>query len=53
MRNLKIITFSLFCLTMVVLAVASLLDNLTGQPGTSEAVYHSVPFAAMWGVLTV
>ena len=38
---------------MVVLAVASLLDNLTGETGTSEAVYHSAPFAVMWGVLAV
>lgn len=38
---------------MVVLAVASLLDNLTGEPGTSETVYHSAPFAVMWGVLAV
>ncbi len=53
MRKLKIITFAIFCFAMVVLAVTSLLDNLTGKPGTSEAVYHSVPFAAMWGVLAV
>ncbi len=53
MRILKRITFALFCLVMVVLAVASLLDNLTGIQGSSEAVYHSVPFAAMWGVLAV
>ena len=53
MRKFKNIIFALFCLAMVVLAVASLLDNLTGKPGTSEAVYHSAPFAAMWGVLAV
>lgn len=53
MRKLKITTFTIFCLAMVVLAVASLLDNLTGEPGTSEMVYHSAPFAAMWGVLAV
>lgn len=53
MQKLKITTFSLFCLVMVVLAIASLLDNVTGEPGTSEAVYHSAPFAAMWGVLAV
>lgn len=53
MRKLKIVTFTIFCLAMVVLAVASVLDNLTGEPGTSEAVYHSAPFAVMWGVLTV
>ncbi len=53
MRKLKIFTFTLFCLVMVVLAVASLLDNLTGIPGTSETVYHSVSFAAMWGILVV
>lgn len=38
---------------MLVLAIASLLDNLTGEPRTSESVYHSIPFAAMWSVLTV
>ncbi len=53
MHKLKNITFTIFCLAMVVLAVASLLDNLTGEPGTSETVYHSAPFAAMWGVLAV
>lgn len=53
MRKLKNITFALFCLAMVVLAIASLLDNLTGEPGTSEAVYHSAPFAVMWGVLAL
>lgn len=53
MRKFKNIVFALFCLAMVVLAVASLLDNVTGVPGTSEAVYHSAPFAAMWGVLAV
>lgn len=53
MRKLKITTFTIFCLAMVVLAIASLLDNLTGEPGTSEMVYHSAPFAAMWGVLAV
>ena len=53
MRKLKNFTFTIFCLAMVVLAVASLLDNMTGEPGTSEAVYHSAPFAAMWGVLAV
>ena len=51
MRKFKNIIFALFCLAMVVLAVASLLDNVTGEPGTSEAVYHSAPFAVMWGVL--
>ncbi len=53
MRKFKNIIFALFCLAMVVLAVASLLDNLTGEPGTSETVYHSAPFAVMWGVLAV
>lgn len=53
MQLLKRITFTLFCIAMLVLAMASLLDNLTGEPGTSETVYHSIPFAAMWGVLTV
>lgn len=53
MRKFKNIIFALFCLAMVVLAVASLLDNLTGEPGTSETVYHSAPFAVMWGVLVV
>ena len=53
MSKIKNITFALFCLIMVVLAVVSLLDNLTGEPGTSEVVYHSVPFAVMWGVLAV
>ena len=53
MRKLKISTFTIFCLVMVVLAVASLLDNMTGELGTSEAVYHSTPFAVMWGVLVV
>lgn len=53
MRKFKNIIFALFCLAMVVLAVASLLDNLTGVPGTSETVYHSAPFAVMWGVLAV
>ena len=53
MRKFKNIIFALFCLAMVVLAVASLLDNMTGEPGTSETVYHSAPFAVMWGVLTV
>lgn len=53
MLKLKNITFAIFCLAMAVLAIASLLDNLTGEPGSSEAVYHSVPFAAMWGVLAV
>lgn len=53
MRKFKNNIFALFCLAMVVLAVASLLDNLTGEPGTSETVYHSAPFAVMWGVLTV
>ncbi len=38
---------------MLVLAAASLLDNMTGEPGTSEAVYHSTSFAAMWGMLAV
>lgn len=53
MRKFKNNIFALFCLAMVVLAVASLLDNLTGEPGTSETVYHSAPFAVMWGVLAV
>lgn len=53
MRKFKNIIFALFCLAMVVLAVASLLDNMTGEPGTSETVYHSAPFAVMWGVLAV
>ena len=53
MRRLKNITFAIFCLAMMVLAVASLLDNVTGVTGSSETVYDSVPFAAMWGVLTV
>lgn len=53
MRKFKNIIFALFCLAMVVLAVASLLDNVTGKPGTSETVYHSAPFAVMWGVLAV
>lgn len=53
MHKFKNIVFTIFCLAMVVLAVASLLDNLTGEPGTSETVYHSAPFAVMWGVLAV
>lgn len=53
MRKFKNIIFAFFCLIMVVLAVASLLDNLTGEPGTSETVYHSAPFAVMWGVLAI
>lgn len=53
MLTIKRLTFALFFLMMVVLAVASLLDNLTGIQGSSESVYHSVPFAAMWGMLVV
>lgn len=53
MLRIKRSTFALFFLMMVVLAVASLLDNLTGIQGSSESVYHSVPFAAMWGMLVV
>jgi len=53
MKTLRIITFTLFCLAIVVLAVVSLLDLLTGQEGTSQTVYQSAPFAAMWGVLAV
>ena len=53
MRKFKNIIFAFFSLIMIVLAVASLLDNLTGEPGTSETVYHSAPFAVMWGVLAV
>ena len=53
MLRIKRLTFALFFLMMVVLAVASLLDNLTGIQGSSESVYHSVPFAAMWGMLVV
>lgn len=52
-RRIKDIAFALFCLTILGLAVTSLLDNITGEAGTSAGVYHSAPFALLWGVLTV
>lgn len=53
MHKLKTITFACFGLTIVMLAVVSLLDVITGQEGTSLAIYKSTPFTLLWGVLTL
>ncbi len=53
MRKLKISAFACLAIVIVVLAVTTLLDAITGRQGTSAAVYGSVPFSVMWLILAL
>ncbi len=53
MRKLKLAAFACFCIVIIVLIITTLLDKITDNPGTAEAVYDSAPFVLMWVVLTV
>ncbi len=53
MRKLKISAFITLAIVVVVLAITTLLDSITGIPGTSNTVYGSVPFCLMWALLAI
>lgn len=51
MQKLKLSAFTCFAVVVLVLAVTTLLDEITHTPGTAAAAYASVPFVLLWGVL--
>jgi len=53
MQKLKLSAFICFCIVIVVLTITTLLDKITGIPGTADAVYGSTPFALMWAILAI
>ncbi len=53
MRLLKFLTFSLYIVVVIVLAVTSLLDAITGCEGTSLSVYTSWSFTILWILLAL
>lgn len=53
MKTLRYSTFAFFSITALVMGAITLVDWLTGVPGSSQKVYASQPFVLLWCIMSI
>ena len=53
MKLLKLTAFSLLCILLLILTIATILEKIYGTDFVNEYIYSSVPFVILWGVTAI